>query len=483
MISSLKVSLVSAILFPLILLSSSLALAAETAPQQSEQEKIADQKLEASLKAIEESDSKKQVFTDDAPLAKKLYSKGYDFFKAGNYAEALEIFKEALLEDPTNLLTNYYIGKSAEKIGNYAEANFAFERALNLDPNHHLSRLEKARAHAHLGESLKAREEFDRVLEEDVPLAVKQNIELYLAERATGQEHTINYVLILSHAWDTNATLGTGPLIISIEPAITVDPTEQGDRILSSGLVIAHSYPLTYKKDLIWKNNFLLYTSDYIRMHALDLRLLQVGTGIEYSYLQNHQFAFNFNVMGLQIQEHLFQINPGIQIQYTYIYSPQFTMRAGATINHRHHFHGTGTPIENTFGLANNQTCGFNYLQDDKRTWDFNFTHSYDKSPKDGAVAASFHRYDFVLKYTQVLNERFKVSVGGTRRETKYRNLEPIEGIRRNDNTLIGTAGLTFNVTPTFFIDGVYTYTDNNSNLERGTYETTQVALNATYIF
>lgn len=442
--------------------------------------KEAAEKIEGQVKAAAKKQAAQGEFKN-VPLAKQYFIKGKKAYDAGDYETALDSFNKALLEDPSNLVLNYLIGKSAYQLGRYDEALFAYERALALDPKHHLSRLEKGRTHFMLGESEAARASFERVLQEELPIAVQQNIELYLAQISAGQKHVFNGALMAGIICDSNATLGTAA--ITNIGALTADPTQSSDNIFSAALVFNHEVPL-YQKQLKWKNSIVGSTSDYFTVHSLDMRLFRFSTGLEYTIKQRHLFSLMLQWMAIQVQEHLYQTVPGGTFKYSYIFSPQFTGKVIVAFNKRHHFQGASTPRSTYFGLLNTQSAGLTWLFNPRNIIDFTFNHSYDKTPRDNSPAQEYNRCSFGISYTAVLSELWNLNLNGQRRIDHYSNEDDYSpGVKRHDKALIGSVALTLKLSPTFMIDGSISYTDNNSNIDRNSYVSHQGSVKMTYLF
>lgn len=439
--------------------------------------KVSSEKVEKQISFLGGGDVEK------TPLAKKYFLEAKSFFDQGNYEKALELFRKSLFEDPTDPVLNHLMGRAAFELGNFEEAVFAFERVLVLNPNLALSRLEKARAHMALGSNLEAKEELKRVLEADIPPEVRANVEMLLAQIGAERKHSVSGVFLLSNLWDSNATLGTGPLPLPQAPSLISDPTQKSDRVFSAAGVFSHRYPLS-KEGVTWKNSVTLFLSDNTTLNTNDLLLGAVSTGFEYAF-KRHLFDFGTSLTYIILNDHPYQSTPGISLRYNYAYSPKLSFRTSGTYTRRHHFSSAGAVgIDQTFGFVNSYNVGFSYLQSAKDNWDFGFSQRFDKSPRDGDVAQSYYRYEVVGRYMRVLTDRFSLNVTGTRRRDKYNQIDKVYTDRsRSDLTRIASIGLNIKLKPTLLLDLAGNYTDNDSNIPNNTYITKQFLLTLTALF
>jgi tetratricopeptide (TPR) repeat protein len=421
----------------------------------------------------------------DPVLAKKYFLKGKGFFDKGDYEKALIEFRKSLYEDPTNPVLNHLMGRAAYELGNYEEALFAYERVLSLNPNLVLSRLEKGRTHLALGSRNEARKEFKRVLEADIPQEVKMNVEALIAQLGSERQHTVNGVFLLSNLWDSNTTLGTGPLPLVIYTDFISDATARSDRTFSTAIVLNHSYPLA-KEGLTWKNSSTVYFSDNTTINSNDLFLGILGTGLEYQF-KRHQYNIMYSVTGINLDEKPYQVSNSLAVNYNYFFSNKLTLRAGWTYSRRHHY----APESGTnFGFIHGYSLGASYIQDKKNNWDLAWAHKYDKSPKNGP-ASSYRRYEITGRYTRTLTDRINFNLIGTRRHDEY-NLPLVSGVAhlghvgqlRSDMTLIASGGFTFMLNPQAYIDVLGSYTNNDSvHSSNYTYMVKQFVVTFTKLF
>ena len=74
-------------------------------------------------------------FEGAAPKSTKLSRQGLNLLNAGRYEEAIEIFTEAISEDPSNPLFYNYRGTSFEKGGNLDKALEDYQKSVELKPD------------------------------------------------------------------------------------------------------------------------------------------------------------------------------------------------------------------------------------------------------------------------------------------------------------------------------------------------------------
>ena len=149
-----------------------------------------------------------------------------ELIDAGRFVEAFVMLQPRLLEEAVEPNTLFLYGLAAvgaaehagrteeERIGLLNEAIAAFHTMLVQDPGLVRVRLELARAFFLKGEDTLARQHFEHVLAGDVPEAVKENVNLFLAEISARRRWSFN--LGVSVAPDTNIGAGSDERIIYI---------------------------------------------------------------------------------------------------------------------------------------------------------------------------------------------------------------------------------------------------------------------------
>jgi len=423
--------------------------------------------------------------------AQKFFLTGEGFFSEGKFEEAFEAYRKSMLEDPDNAFLNYQMGRAAYEMSEYEEALFAFKRALNINPNMHLIRLETGRTLLALGNKNKAKEEFETVLGNKIPLDVRANVETLLAKISPAREHSLTKILFLSHAWDSNTTLGSGAAIPSpldpSNPSIVSDPSLRSDRITAAALLLSHKFPLEHK-GYRWKNDITIYYSDNAVVHANDLRLFTYGTGIIKAFNTAHELSSEASWTTLTIAEHLYQNYITLALKYTYIRSPRLKLNLGGTYQRRHHFSTTG--VNKTFGLLNQYDIDINFVKNRKNTWNATYIHRFDKSPRDNNVAQVYNKHEISLRYTRRFDTEWSLKINGKRKIDKYKYAHATyPDRRRRDYGLIGEAILSYSYAPkNSYIDLMIfdlkgSYNDNNSNIPNNVYESGVGAISCTMIF
>ena len=71
----------------------------------------------------------------DAKTAEKMYGAGIDFYRKGQYDDALDVFTEARRANPSYSPAWYGLGIVNEALGHKGAAKAAYQRYLQLAPN------------------------------------------------------------------------------------------------------------------------------------------------------------------------------------------------------------------------------------------------------------------------------------------------------------------------------------------------------------
>lgn len=108
---------------------------------------------------------KLETFESKVPASTRLSNQGTKLLSEGRYEEAIELFTEAISEDPINPIYHYYLGSSFEKNGNLDKALEAYQKSIELKPDFILPVSSAARIYAKKQDYKKAVEFFKNAAE------------------------------------------------------------------------------------------------------------------------------------------------------------------------------------------------------------------------------------------------------------------------------------------------------------------------------
>ncbi|MBT7896073.1 MAG: tetratricopeptide repeat protein, partial [Flavobacteriales bacterium] len=280
--------------------------------------------LESNFEEGMEEEDEVVVSPEDLKKAKAFVEEGIKLYQEKQYEQAKENLEQALTIDPTDPELNHYLGLVEYALGNYEASVFAFERVLFIDPKKYPSRLELAKSLLAQGNKAKAKKNFEMVLREKIPLTVRANIGLYLSQINSEEKHSFSGAFLLGHMFDSNATQGTGPIALFPGSDFLSAPTQSSDRIVTGALVMSYLYKLD-NPEWMSTTSLALMNSNYDRNNSLSSELIQGKTGLSYSK-DAYQVDASVNWTGIWLDGNVYQFNPGVNVNYSYLFSGQFSM-------------------------------------------------------------------------------------------------------------------------------------------------------------
>lgn len=224
------------------------------------------------------------VFAQDETLFKR----GKVLYDAGNFTEALQIFKTVFREDPTNKNINFYLGMSAYNSGDFETASIAFDRILIMNPELPRVRLELARSYFRLGLYDMSLLEFENVAKtDDLPKNVSKNIKEYMerireTKKRANKKHFFSGVLSISGTIDSNSRQSPSATTVSLPNVPPVNIATEKDEYMAATLVLNHEYRMN--KNKVWKSTFVNYNSWYDVQTDLDVDYYYLMTGPKFLF-------------------------------------------------------------------------------------------------------------------------------------------------------------------------------------------------------
>jgi tetratricopeptide (TPR) repeat protein len=439
--------------------------------------------LESNFEEGMEEEDEVVVSPEDLKKAKAFVEEGIKLYQEKQYEQAKENLEQALTIDPTDPELNHYLGLVEYALGNYEASVFAFERVLFIDPKKYPSRLELAKSLLAQGNKAKAKKNFEMVLREKIPLTVRANIGLYLSQINSEEKHSFSGAFLLGHMFDSNATQGTGPIALFPGSDFLSAPTQSSDRIVTGALVMSYLYKLD-NPEWMSTTSLALMNSNYDRNNSLSSELIQGKTGLSYSK-DAYQVDASVNWTGIWLDGNVYQFNPGVNVNYSYLFSGQFSMNFVWDYFRRHFFQApVGAGDNNSLGLINTQQIALTYISTPQTVWNLSLGHTFDKSPATNETTQSNNKYEATLSMSHQFNDKWSLNMSALKRKSYYNQFDTVEtDTKRKDTTLGFKSSVTYMQSSSMMWDFMINNLDNNSNITRNVYMTQQASLSVTYLF
>ena len=273
------------------------------------------------------------VFAKDADLTndKKLYVEAKKLFKEEQYQKAYNqfyiLFKRNL-DDPN---VNFYLGRSAYMLKKYELAISAYERVLMIDESSIRTKLEIAKCYFELKDYKKAQGIFLEAIKNNLPVNVKQNINLYLsAIESKTKRNFFSGSFVVGLNYDTNIYNRANDDIFTIPGIINNinnqpiqvknDTKDSAGYAHQEALTLNHLYHI--KKNYNFKNDFVLFNKKFFSDHEKDISLIQYTPALSITYNKGKMlidYAVLYNKIWLH--NHPLLVYYGLYPKLKYIYS------------------------------------------------------------------------------------------------------------------------------------------------------------------
>jgi len=282
------------------------------------------------------------------------YQQGIIFFNSGNYEKAYDLFLEAFKATPDDLSLNFYLGRAAFEIGNYEMALMAFERILIARPEAIRIKLEMARTYYRLGLQEDARRYFKEVLASNPPLAVRRNIEIFLADiELTEKRHFCTGLVSLGVDWDDNVY--AAPVNEEVE-TILGDVLLDGDGakpkqdwIFNTTGILNYTYKLP-DNPFAWTSTGSVYQALYRQESDLDTLFLVLNTGPEVRWGES-LLGLHGVVNYLEIDWDRYLLSAGAELVYSALRGPNMLFNIIPKFENKK-FYQTGEKDSNNVSLT-----------------------------------------------------------------------------------------------------------------------------------
>ena len=360
---------------------------------------------------------------------------------------------------------DYLLGIAAIDAGEPERGVFALERVLAVQPNNHVARAEIARAYLALGERDSAKREFETVKQQQIPPEVKKSIDGYLSAIASADVTQFSGFVELGFGHDSNVNSATGSSQIAV-PAFggavfTLDPT--GTRNADTFTALSGGLNLTHKLNREWAVLGGVQGAAKLNTHeeAFSTITLDANAGARWTR-GSDAITVAGQYQNFELDNDTFRKSAGGIAQWQHF----FNERSQGTVYAQ--FAGLTYPTQ-TIRDADRMVLGVAYGQVFAGEYSpVLFASAYGGQEKEKAEGVPHlgHELGGVR-----LGGQLRLGLGWTtfanisyeRRE--YGGPDPFFGVKRQDNQVDFSAGLSYLIRPNTTLIGQYAYTDVDSNI------------------
>ena len=268
----------------------------------------------------------------------KLYNVALKNFRSKNYEKAYEQFNSLFLSNMGDILTNYYLGRSAYELGKYEFALSAYDRILIAQPENTRVRLEMAQTYFKMKLYTQAISEFNLVLEDKkIPTSVKKSIQAKIKYMQDLQKkHYVNATAIAGILYDSNinSTPTTGAFDIynpTVDSIVTVTNSdkEEATTIYQAVGQVNHIYK--YSDNFILNNSATALLMKYINHKEKDIQALSLSTTPTYLH-KKYKIALPIMFDKINLGHESYQNNIYFNPNYSRILSDTMLYTTGVKV-------------------------------------------------------------------------------------------------------------------------------------------------------
>ncbi len=416
------------------------------------------------------------ISANSAPFDDYL-EQGIDAFQSREYLQAYEALLKAFDLAPGNYKVNFHLGRAAFEIHSYEIAIMTYERALIIKPGDLRVKLEMARTFQKLGMNDMARKYCNQVLLTDPPLAVKQNIEKFLAYiDQTEQKHFFWGTLSLGFDLNDNVWASPANNIISTvigEVTLTGKSAEKTQDTIFLGIAdLNHTYIFSYS-NFAWQTNVGAYKALYGKESDLDTLYLDIESGPE--YLKGKGITgLLFTADYLDLKESKYSSSLGTKTFYRYMFSPSFVLSPMLAYKNKTYEINSDKNSDNILLAVDTAFLA-------KGVWcDTSLGYEHENAADN---EYSYNRYKLKLYFSRELSNGFTVFGSYDYFHTRYDGIADLFDKPRKDNIHYAGCGLkkrlwkSFDQRQSISLTLGYQYTKSQSNIDL--YEYTKNILNS----
>lgn len=400
-----------------------------------------------------------------------IINKAAELLEKGDFLQACELLESVNPDEYSPRLT-FLKGQCKFKLQDYSAAAFLYELMLDKNTNLPRVRLELARTLNSMGKNKKAKHEYLKVLEQNIPDQVRKNI----LKQIEQIDHKQKWGGILSFGYLYDSNVNAAPVDPNImafgQPfVLDSDSTEKEDSAAAVSMSAGRFFngPLADEWRVDFYGNLLSYGSQ------TEYSTYSIGASAGPHYNGNYQWAFPLSIN--QTWEDNKQANRSVS------FSPAVgvPLRPGILLSSRLQF-------QHMDDLRDaDEANGLSIM------WSYNmkFQINQDQILECGATIVDNNANDFDynrfrsatlnLGYHTRYKDLFGLSLLPSFTRVRYDEADPIDnGEKRSDNRY----GITTNLYKDFIVYNTvvtpvltYTFTKNNSNIDRRDYDRNQASL------
>lgn len=220
------------------------------------------------------------------------YQQAVKHYQSQQYQQAYTLLNRLVEHDYTALQPSFYLGLVASQLQKPQEAIAAFERVLIMNPQHTRSKLELGKLYYQLNNYSESRYFFEAALKDNLPTAVQNNVQTYLAKMSPNQpKHSLNGAIMIGLGHDSNSN--NAPEASSwYVPVFDLEFENTTDTVASvfdqQMVLLNHTYNALQRDGYAINNRFLLLNKSVADNPSSDILYSRYSPGVFFRWGQNN---------------------------------------------------------------------------------------------------------------------------------------------------------------------------------------------------
>jgi hypothetical protein len=359
--------------------------------------------------------------------------------------------------------------------GDYESALALFDKEMILHPENHLAALEYARTLYILGFYKQSKRAFLEVLSRNPPPNVKKNIYTFL-EKIEEKITTTDFygTIMIGSSYDDNLGYNSSDKTFQYGELLLENDTNK-----TAGFYTNLNLLLTYyykKENFTWENKLYSYNEFQQEEEIEDLNFLQFTSTFSQNF-QNLTITLPLGISQTWFGKKRDNLSLFTWPTLSYLVTPNNSISLMGKYHSTKHQQDSAKSYHRIGGAL---FFTHTYLQGDIRT---SIGHEEDTKEEGLRQDISKERDYIGVTLNYALRQSSLLSLHYRHTESNYQDIDPVLAYAREDKRDQITLGIQENLTKSHSLSFIYTYLNNESNINSYSYEKNIFSLNYNYSF
>lgn len=407
------------------------------------------------------------------------YDDAQKAYAQGDFQTAYILFESLHAQSPENAELNFYVGRCALELHRYDEAQAAFDRVLMLNPQHMRTHLELARLYYEQNAFKLAQNELNAVLKTELPNDVRDSATAFKRKIDDSlSPHRFSGAFVLGGGYDNNVNndIGNHEFVLSSLNLPLSGKDKEKDGYAFSTLILNHHYAFDEATEWSLEHRFILYDKLYSKSTQNDLVLLSFSSAPIWSRQEN-KIAFPITLERVYIDQKGYLYHAGISIKESYLIDETSVVEGGYGFKRSYYHEATLDANVHQFFTHYRHDIANGFFLDLQTSYILN------KELQSVRTDVEYHEFKYGLELSQAISKELKGTVGYTKTNARYHDVDTLFLNKRKDDTLQYEFSLTYAMQGHLALGANLSYSDHQSNQEPYDYDKINAQAYLTWTF